>query len=916
MSIGRRVFVISMILIIIHTAFQVMIVQRSILPSFFELEIQLANKEIRDYLFSLNGTLKEFSVKCRDWACWDDMYDYMSENPDDVAEALKRLNLGESSFRENHMHLMCFLDPQRKVRFGRFHSLDSGASAPVDIASISDFLGTDLGWMNIKDLSSSATGFCMTKAGLMLLGARPILTSRYEGPARGILIFGRLVSPGKTNETVLVLPKNAKLVFNEGVVLPQPPTAELSAAAENNGITIEFYNDELLRLQTVLPDFTGSSSFKLVYSMRRTVSPHGFRAVSFAVWSSLGIGFLMMVGMLISLRYTLVKPIQRLIGEIGSIEHDEELAKRLSETEPGEIGNLSSEFNKLLNRISALRQTECQLNSERERFLESLETKVQERTKSLIEEIQERKHAEDELRRSKDQLQRIACNLRDIVFEIDPRGIIKYINNAIELYGYSVAERTGKSIFDHVDPAEVGTLMKELSVAGDLDTTQRQVKYRKGNGDWVWLEVFFSPIIGNDGIVQGISCAARDMTERKKNYELEIKAEKAIAASKAKSEFLATMSHEIRTPMNAIIGFSELLSKTTLTAKQREYLDISRSSARSLLGLIDNILDLSKIEAGKLDLNNVPFSMRKLVIDVVNLFTAVALSKDVRIEINIDIPVDYELMGDEYRLRQVCQNLLSNAVKFTENDRIVVRASLKKHRNGSARVTYEIEDWGIGIPPDKINLLFNTFTQADSSTARKFGGSGLGLAICRHLIEMMGGRIGASLPKHRGAIFGFELELPLSNESVGIAGDHAENDNELTESDILPSTVLIVEDNEINMKLVYETLCNLPLTIVMAEDGLKALHIVESRNVDLILMDCMMPELDGFETTRRIRERERMLKERPRTIIALTALASLEDRERCLAAGMNDFIAKPISTREMVQTVLKYLRLPDSETQS
>lgn len=394
----------------------------------------------------------------------------------------------------------------------------------------------------------------------------------------------------------------------------------------------------------------------------------------------------------------------------------------------------------------------------------------------------------------------------------------------------------------------------------------------------------------------------RRVSERTK--DLHVAKEKAEAASRSKSEFLANMSHEIRTPLNGVMGMLELLQGSGLQPRQQEYADVSLSSARSLLALINDILDYSKIEASQLQLDEHPFSLRRMVEEVVAISSAQVVDRTVDVVLDYPESAPSEVVGDSLRIRQVLTNLVSNALKFTERGSIVVDINAIELGPDEHTFRFAVRDTGIGIPEDKLQYIFGKFAQADSSTTRQYGGTGLGLAISQQLINMMGGRIHVSSEPDLGSEFSFHLKMKQRTVSADprLARDAAsvapapDSDEQTTSTDATKSSpipVLLADDNEINRLVAGESLRQLGCDVTMAVDGQQALSLLESQVFDVVLMDCQMPVMDGYEATRRIRQLSTEGKDVP--VIALTAHAMAGDREKCLQAGMNDYLPKPFA---------------------
>jgi PAS domain S-box-containing protein len=506
----------------------------------------------------------------------------------------------------------------------------------------------------------------------------------------------------------------------------------------------------------------------------------------------------------------------------------------------------------------------------------------------------------------------------DAIMTTDPSGIITDVNKQME----ALTDRTRDELIGapfkgfFTDPERAEAAIK--LVLGEKKVTDYELTALSRDGKKTVVSYNATTFYDRDRTLQGVFAAARDVTERKR-VEAELEQAKAVAesASRTKSEFLASMSHEIRTPMNAIMGIADLLAKTPLSSEQDKYVQIFRRAGDNLLNLINDILDLSKVEASQLELERMGFSLNDLLEKVTEMVALRAHEKGLSLVCKIAPNVPTNLVGDPTRLRQVLLNLIGNAIKFTAVGEVSLEVTSEEDAAIPTALRFTISDSGVGIPSDKVNRVFERFTQADSSTTRRFGGSGLGLTISKRLVELMGGRIWVESIVDEGSVFAFAVPFEIWEGApvrVTVPGDRA------PEPPLPPLRILLAEDSPDNCTITVAYLEDTPYRVEIAETGAIAREMFAAGHFDLVLMDRQMPVMDGLTATRAIRAWEQANGRSPTPIIALTASALKGDREECLAAGCTAFLTKPIKQEVLLQAIKDHSTLarhvPKTETTS
>lgn len=599
----------------------------------------------------------------------------------------------------------------------------------------------------------------------------------------------------------------------------------------------------------------------------------------------------------------LIPLFQAISQSYGHHDSDRELLERAMDLSSEELQasnqRLSSELELQTQVIATLRMSLDKLHIDDENWDSNNLVNVAE---FIALEIERRKEAETALRYSRQAYKTLVETAPDIIYRINKEGYFTYVNPiGFEISGFTEDEvynmRYIDVVEDHFKKRMGAYYIKQVRDEVESTYMEFPLKNKWDREIWVGQKV---QLIYKDGEYDGVLAIARDITEvRKIREDLKSAKIEAEASSKAKEAFLANMSHEIRTPMNAIVGMSKLLRQTEINSEQAKYLNAISTSSSNLIVLINDILDLSKIESGKLELEKLGFNLNELIESLYYSQKMLADQKDIAFHYTIDSNIPKALYGDPYRLNQILTNLINNAIKFTAKGRVELAVHHKILNDRISTIEFRIRDSGIGIAREKLNDIFEVFSQADNSITRKYGGTGLGLAITRHLVKLMEGEMDVQSTLNVGTEFKVQIPLQIA-EKVDIKVEEKINSELL---DLQGLRLLLVEDNRINRMLAFSLLNKWGVSYDWAEHGEEAIELLKKNPYDIILMDMQMPIMGGLEATEIIRNDLDL----DIPIIALTANAFKDDANRCITSGMNDVVTKPFEPSVLYNKILKQM---------
>ncbi|NDY55476.1 response regulator [Desulfovibrio sulfodismutans] len=703
----------------------------------------------------------------------------------------------------------------------------------------------------------------------------------------------------------------------------------LKAAAQTPGVPFSFAwpppgNHEPPSQEIVFAQYFKPFDWYICYSLKEEDLSAAATGLTRELLEIILVAALLSIATLLYFLRRFTRPVLKLMELITGLPEREfvldqrghETLAMLSEGRTDEVGRLSDAFRGLLGRLESHLEELGQLVLERAmhiRALENaaltLEARVSERTGNLRRanerltlEIRQREEATDSLRSSEEKFRALAESMPGMVYLVknDDQFTMLYLNGyARRLTGYPAEDFLEGFVcfLDLLHPDDVAGVRTQAAQAVASNTPYRlEYRIRRKDGQWRWMEDHGTGVAAADGSTAYLEGMINDVTDRVEAQTVLLAAkEQAEEASRAKSDFLANMSHEIRTPLNTVLGMTELLGETDLAPRQKRYVSNLAASGGQLLELISDILDFSKIESGKLDIDLEPFALGDMLRDVAAIVRPAAEKKGLVFEVRLDPGVWGWRRGDVIRIKQILVNLASNAVKFTPSGDVCISVSADAQDAG--RVLFRVTDTGEGIAKDRQQAVFDKFTQADPTVHTRYGGSGLGLTISQRLVQAMDGKIWLESEEGRGTTFFVELPLPCCPPPAEAAASPADPRAPLTSH--MPVRVLVAEDVAANQEVLRLYLQDAPVALAFAATGEEAVALFRAQPFDVVLMDIEMPGMGGLEATRAIRALERETG-RPRSRIqALTAHALPEFRARCLAAGCDGFLAKPLTRRDL-----------------
>jgi|GEM_PF-458627 len=874
-------------LIVLTTAFLGLIMlvyfglARFLMADFDELERQSTYQDVQRTVDALTNDIEQMSTVAGDWGSWDEAYAFIEDGNKEFIDS----NMADSSFIKLRLNFLLFIHSSGRVVAEK--GFDLKKREPVSVPEgLLHQLSSGASLLRHNDTESSFAGIMILDGSPTLVASRPILTSEEKGPVRGTVIMGRYLSTEEIERwsKLVHLPLAVHLYDDTG--LPPDFLQSRDSLTEASPILVRPLSEQAIGGYALIKNIYGDPGLLLRVERPRTIHLEGRATTRAHLLSVAGVIIVFGVITLLILERMVLSPVGQLSEGVADVARSGDLSVRLATPGKDELAELAVAINGMLSALDSSRQ---ELRASEVRY------------RAVVEQSSE----------------------GIFLFDTHTKQIMEANNAFLDLFGYTAEEIPEMTVYDlfagpHMDSGTgtgAGTEKdaRAIHVLSENSSAVGEQQCRRKDGSLFDVE---ASAYGISYSGRTVSCVViRDITKRKQaEAELRLAKEAAEAGNRAKSAFLAGMSHEIRTPMNAIIGMADLLSDTPLLPEQYKYVQVFKSAGEVLLNIINDILDISKVEAGHIELEEIDFSLSEVVEDICELMAVPAHEKGIELVCHLVPDVPCDLVGDPGRLKQILFNLVGNAAKFTERGEIVVHVGRadrgksedsfgKDERESKVRLFFSVEDTGIGIPADKLGVIFDTFAQAEVSVTRKYGGTGLGLAISSKLAELMGGHITVASTPGKGSTFSFSAEFGISTASRAKCPA-------CTPEDLLGVKVLIIDDNATNRMILGEMMSQWGATATEANGGEAGIEELERARkagapYELVLLDYRMPGMDGFSTAERIKNAPNPI---DTTIMMLTSDSQPEDIRKVRELGIAKYLIKPIKRCDLEKAILETLK--------